>query len=997
MPDVQSLPDGRQLPDGQHSPDEQQSFGGSRASDVQLTPVNPRPLNNSQLPDNHQSSDGLPTVTGGGGRKIKVLFGNVRSLIPKFDELRGLVSIDSYDIIGINETWLNLTDKHMVSEVGLPGYTIFNADRPTPSGRGSGSLLYIKQTLQPVLKTLYANETCEMIGVKIKLSNDAFIKIVLVYRNSHILVDSESLLYEKIEETVSSMHETVIFGDFNLPNINWNTLTSQAPGNRLLDLISSNGLVQHVKEPTRGNNILDLVITSEDQLVNEVEISDKIRNGDHNMLIFNIEVRHNPHDIRVSKPNFGRADFDELSRLIRIENFSTVLDEMDADTGFQHFKNRLEQLSKQCIPRKTIRKGNIKTDPPWWNRELKTAIEERQRLHRQLRTNPTPDNRQLHITACRNVNRINRASKRTKEIQIARSAKYNVKEFYRYVNDRRIVRDSIGPLNDTDGSLKTDDADIARILNSYFSTVFTVEDTSNIPNVPERETARRLEDVIIIEEQVMKKLNELNAYKSFGPDGVHPRILKETREVICTTLTKIFNKSLTTGIVPEDWRLANVTAIFKKGDRKDAGNYRPVSLTSVPCKTMERIMKDYLVDHLETNNLIKDTQHGFRCKRSCLTNLLDFFNTAFEIYDNCKAVDVVYLDFQKAFDKVPHHRLLRKISAMGVGGNVLRWIEAWLSGRKQRVCINQAKSEWAPVTSGVPQGSVLGPVLFIIYIDDLDNGLLTKITKFADDTKLCHPAITDKDRRAIQEDLDKLVEWSETWQMQFNLSKCNIMHIGCHNSHNNYTMTGSNLKLVHEQKDLGIRITDDLKWDTQVKKSFNKANRVLGLISRNFHYKHEDIMMPLYKSLVRPHLEYAVQFWSPHLRKDIIKLERIQRRATKMIPALRNKSYPDRLKELGLITLEKRRLRGQLIETFKYLKGFNNVSPAGLFDRDFNERNRNNGQKLVVKRFQTTIKEHFFPIEIAQIWNRLPHDVVESDTINTFKNRLDKFWLENTE
>ncbi|KAF2350662.1 hypothetical protein FHG87_018580 [Trinorchestia longiramus] len=203
------------------------------------------------------------------------------------------------------------------------------------------------------------------------------------------------------------------------------------------------------------------------------------------------------------------------------------------------------------------------------------------------------------------------------------------------------------------------------------------------------------------------------------------------------------------------------------------------------------------------------------------------------------------------------------------------------------------------------------------------------------------------------------------------------------------------IETVQQQRDLGVIVTENLKHDKQVEKSVKNASRILGFNARNFEYKSKNIILPLYKALVRPHLEYAVQLWSPTLRKDINKIEKIQRKATKMIPELRHLSYERRLQRLELISLEQRRLRGQLIESFKYLNGLNNVTLEGLFERDGNVRTRNNGQKLLLRNFKTSQAMNFFPVKIAATWNQLPENIVSAGTANTFKNCLDKFWITN--
>jgi hypothetical protein len=283
--------------------------------------------------------------------------------------------------------------------------------------------------------------------------------------------------------------------------------------------------------------------------------------------------------------------------------------------------------------------------------------------------------------------------------------------------------------------------------------------------------------------------------------------------VVSSPLATIFNKTLEEGRVPDDWKVANVTPICKKGKKADPGNYRPVSLTSVSCKLLESIIKDELMTHFESNKLINNSQHGFIPSRSCTTNLLEFFEVATEILDGNEPFDIIFLDFAKAFDKVPRRPLLAKLRAMGIEGLLLAWIEDWLTGRKQRVVLNGETSDWADVESGVPQGSILGPVLFVVEINDLDLVVqfINIVRKFADDTKLGQKASTQEQRDRLQAALDALSAWADTWGMSFNVKKCKVMHLGHNNLKQDYWMAGQKLETTDEERDIGITVTDNLK------------------------------------------------------------------------------------------------------------------------------------------------------------------------------------------
>ncbi|BHF82266.1 hypothetical protein SprV_0802540300 [Sparganum proliferum] len=460
-------------------------------------------------------------------------------------------------------------------------------------------------------------------------------------------------------------------------------------------------------------------------------------------------------------------------------------------------------------------------------------------------------------------------------------------QFKDYIRQSTRNKDPIPLLRTAEEMEISDYKDKAEHLSQFFRSVVASEPDFFSPFCEDDETPT-LEAVFFTEAIVRNELLNLKKSTSPGPDAIPAKLLKELAPEMSKPLAVIFQTSFLTGCLPSDWKSATIAPLFKGGSCASANNYRPVSLTSICCKIMEKIIKKALMQFLEQHHLLSDAQHGFRSGRSCLTNLLFTLERWTKARDEGNVVHAIYIDFKKAFDSVPHQRLLHKLCNAGIRGRPLAWIQSFLAGRSQRVQVGRQQSSEVSVVSGVPQGSVLGPTLFLVFINDCVKGLDCDTILFADDIKLWKVIHNAADADHLQANLNRLEDWSKRWLMPFNISKCNFLQLGSFraSSPRTYFLHGTPLQQVDSQMDLGVWITSSLKPTLHCAKAAKSAMATLQLIKRAFMGFDTDCFSKIFGTYVRPHLEYAIQEWRPWTAKDYTVLEKVQRRATKMTQGL---------------------------------------------------------------------------------------------------------------
>ena len=914
---------------------------------------------------------------------------NINSIRGKKLELLAFLDFHQPHVVAIQETKI---DSSIATSELFPEtcpYSVYRKDRNI---HGGGVMLLVHKDISHMPITELENDS-ESIWVKV-FANKTSHFVASWYRppgstSEEFQLFREQLDYIRTHHKGKKLPSAHVLGDFNFKDIDWpdrlsksGSTLSQSEGQILIDIMNDHGLEQMVHFPTREKNTLDLILTTLPGQFQDVHSPDKL--SDHDIVSGTLKMFIPP----IKKPRrkvylYQKGDYESMRKdtlqFAKEKYFNGHSDTRSVQENFDLLTSFIQDSADKHIPSKTSRSVS---SIPWITPEIRRKIRRKNKTHAKAKKTGSSKVRSKFETLRREIKADVRKQHDLYVNNLVGDVKANPRDFYRYINSQKKDTQGIPPLKRKNGKgVAQSDLEKAEEFNGQFTDVFSKNEHTQVPLLDR--SAPFMNDIAVSKDGVIKLLKGLNPSKALGPDELHPRVLKKLATELGPVFAHLFQQSIDTGEIPKEWSLANICPLFKKSDRSLACNYRPVSLTCVPCKLLEHTVCSNIMAHLDEYKLLSDRQHACRKGHSCETQLTTVINDWAKILDNRGQVDTFILDFEKAFDTPPHELLKSKLFSYGIGGKTLKWIDSFLCFRQQRVVVNGVKSDWAPVLSGVPRGTILGPLLFSLYINDISSDIESEIRLFADDCD-CYREIKDeKDTMKLQRDIDRLGSWARKWGMRFQPVKCNMMQLTrkrIKKIHASYTLEGTNFENVESIKYLGVTITSDLRWNTHVSNVCTKANRTLGFLRRNLHSCPQEVKEAAYKVLVRPVLDYGSSVWDPPGVVLEEELESVQKRAARFVTGNYNYETGSMTGILGQLkweSLKKRRKDNRLILLYKGLKGKASVLTDDLIPKTRRCRNQHS------MAFQTPIantnvyKGSFFPQTIRD-WNALPDSLISS-------------------
>jgi len=913
---------------------------------------------------------------------------NCQSIVSKKASLSVFIKDHNPDVLVISESWLS---PDILSAEVLPSqYNVMRKDREDGHG---GVLIAYRNSL--TCCELSYDSSVEVAAGKFILDSQSLI-ICSLYRPPNRNLEYMQNLCHLLRNICSTNPDTPIWiaGDMNLPNIDWESLSITNNSypidlcESFIEFISDNGFTQIVKSPTRKENILDIFLTNRPSLVNHCDTVPGI--SDHEAVVAQSSVVASLQTSQYSIHLWSKADTDSMKEAA-VNLCNTFLENYSVSTNVDVLWEQFKAVCSEClnyVPTKVINSNSKRQ--PWISQHIRRLSRKKQRLYNLAKQSQSSHHWEAYYRIKKEVSSTCRTAYNNYVSSMVKDG-HITKKLWSYIKRQRNDNYGIPPLSHN-GSMYTNPSEKAETLNSFFSSIF-INNTSTQPPHLEESSISDITPINVDMHGVKSLLDNLDPHKATGPDNIPAHLLKLLSSELAPVLTMIFQASLHQSHIPTDWKTANIVPVHKKGNRSIPNNYRPISLTSICSKLLEHIVYTHIFSHLNTNQILCDNQHGFRQRRSCETQLLLTINDLAKNLDNNLQTDVIFLDFSKAFDRVDHSYLIHKLHHYGIRGNLLTWLENFLTHRTQRVVIDGHSSSTSNVTSGVPQGSVLAPLLFLCFINDLPDGIRSRIKLYADDVLLYSTITSPDDCHRLQADLKILEQWAKKWNMIFNPSKCEFLRVSnkVNNIHMSYYIQNQMIKEVSHAKYLGVTIDQHLTWNEHIRQITSKANNVKNFLQRNIRACPVNVKATCYCSMIRSILEYASIVWSPYTQRNIQLIESVQRRSARF--TLNDyspyNSVTNMLTRLDWNSLENRRNELRLQMLYKIIHQLVDIDTNGLLSpRPHYHSTRGHSHRFL--QLPTRINAYsqsFFPKSI-RLWNSLSDDIASLSDFNLFKQQV---------
>ena len=792
-------------------------------------------------------------------------------------------------------------------------------------------------------------------------------------------------------------------GDFNLPDINWTSWSSNAQNDvtncAFLDAFAALHLCQLISFPTRHNATLDLILAPKlpsPVVISNVTDAGPMANSDHSAIVFDVTtplpISSRTHAAPPPKYCFARCNFAEAETRLCAIDWSTLLPlDLPVDTLLERFMSVCRDVIKATVP--VVSPSSFRCRPlPKHIRRVQLAKWRAWALYSNSRS--MHHRRRLHALTVRlrALIRFHRAAQEDKLVSCG-----NSNLFFKCM--KHITSPSqVSPVLNVNGSILDSPAEVTATFNATFAQNFNLNSPVPPPAYVIFPGAPSLSDLTFSEGDVREALLHLKPSTS-SPDNLPGIFLSRLAFQLSSPIHRISTSSLSSAVFPCRWKQATVIPIFKgKGSVTDPITYRPISLTPVLSKVLERLVANKLTSRITNNKLDDCKQHGFVAGRSAVSNLIVADSLLSTHIDSHTPVDMIFFDFSKAFDRVPHNLLIHRLAQLGIHGSLLNWLASFLTSRTQSVHVSDLYSPPTSVASGVIQGSVLGPTLFSSFISSIASCILYSYHLFyADDLKIIHTITSPASHAELQSDLDRLPAWSITWGMSFNKAKCQVLHLGLHNPRHQYWLGGDLLQPADSLDDLGLLRTakTPCDYDAHAQRCLRRAYGAISIILRGLSSRRPTIMRRVFTTYIRPIVEFAAALWFPSSVGGRDRLERLQRSFTKRIAGFNTISYDVRLRLLNLPKLSTRVNLIKLITMYKIVHG-----QIGISLRDINLAinsgvTRANGIRLTLPAPRTNTMLHSFAYSAGQLWNSLPRHIVEAPTVSLFKLHLSRINIDD--